>query len=266
MKQIIPFKKELLFKTKVSEITSISLEHTLTLKKDDLISGEFYVNGDYKMTEGSINREKFQFRLPFDITLDSRYDISSIMIDIDNFYYEIINNEALQVNIDVYVEGEKVIEEILEKEKIVSNIGDSLKEEKKEEVLSISENINSSYSEKIEVEEPIIDERGSSSSTDVIMPTSVHTDFEKVIEKPIIPTAILENRPASNSANEFNLFENMDGVDTYVTYYVYVVKEEDTLEKVLSKYEVSKEEVALYNNIENVTPGTKLIIPSHCNE
>ena len=65
MKQIIPFKKELLFKTKVSEITSISLEHTLSLKEDDLISGEFIINGDYKMTEGSINREKFSFTLPF---------------------------------------------------------------------------------------------------------------------------------------------------------------------------------------------------------
>ena len=86
MKQIIPFKKELLFKTKVSEITSISLEHALTLKKDDLISGEFHITGDYKMTEGSINREKFDFKLPFDIALDSRYDISSIIIDIDNFY------------------------------------------------------------------------------------------------------------------------------------------------------------------------------------
>ena len=39
MKQIIPFKKELLFKTKVSEITSISLEHTLSLKDDDLFVG-----------------------------------------------------------------------------------------------------------------------------------------------------------------------------------------------------------------------------------
>ena len=112
MKQIIPFKKELLFKTKVSEITSISLEHTLSLKNDDLISGEFIVSGDYKMTEGSINREVFKFKLPFDIALDSRYNVDNIIIDIDNFYYEIINNESLQVNIDVYIEGEKVIEEI----------------------------------------------------------------------------------------------------------------------------------------------------------
>ena len=130
MKQIIPFKKELLFKTKVSEITSISLEHTLSLKSDDLISGFFQITGDYKMTEGSINREKFEFKLPFDIALDSRYNLDSIIIDIDNFYYEIINNESLQVNIDVYVEGEKIIEETLKEEK--SNEVFSTKEQDKE--------------------------------------------------------------------------------------------------------------------------------------
>ena len=81
------------------------------------------------MTEGSINREKFEFKLPFDIALDSRYNLDSIIIDIDNFYYEIINNESLQVNIDVYVEGEKIIEEPLKEEK--SNEVFSTKEQDK---------------------------------------------------------------------------------------------------------------------------------------
>lgn len=258
MKQIIPFKKELLFKTKVSEITSISLEHTLTLKEDDLISGEFHVSGDYKMTEGSINREKFQFQLPFDIALDSRYNMSSIIIDIDNFYYEIINNESLQVNIDVYVEGEKLKEETPKIEETIPIIEESLKEEKNDEVLSIPKKEASIYSDYNTIEE-----RNSIPMPELVMPTQ--EEFEKTIEKPITPTAILETRPI-NPVNEFNLFENMDNSDTYVTYYVYVVKEDDTLEKVLTKFEVTKEEVALYNNIESVTPGTKLIIPSHCNE
>ena len=73
MRQIIPFKKELLFKTKISEITSISLEHTLRLVEDNLVSGEFHISGDYKMTEASINREKFYFTLPFEIDLDNDY-------------------------------------------------------------------------------------------------------------------------------------------------------------------------------------------------
>ena len=86
MKKIITFKKELTFKTKVCELTSISLEHQINDKEEDLISGKFLISGDYKMTEGSINREKFDFNLPFDIALNSNYDKDSIKIDIDNFY------------------------------------------------------------------------------------------------------------------------------------------------------------------------------------
>ena len=71
MKQVIPFQKELLFKTKVSEVTSISLEHFIDNIDNTVISGKFLVTGDYKMTEGSINREKFSFDIPFEISLDA---------------------------------------------------------------------------------------------------------------------------------------------------------------------------------------------------
>ena len=234
MKQIIPFKKELLFKTKVSEITSISLEHTLSLKSDDLISGFFQITGDYKMTEGSINREKFEFKLPFDIALDSRYNLDSIIIDIDNFYYEIINNESLQVNIDVYVEGEKIIEEPLKEEK--SNEVFSTKEQDKE--------LRNTYQE----DEPLFKE-----------------EYKPSIEVNKIESIIL-NEEKESLKEEFNLFDKLDNTDTYVTYYVYIVKEEDTLDKILTKYNTTKESISIYNDIENIKPGTKLIIPSTYNE
>ena len=51
MKQIIPFKKELPFKTKVSEITSISLERDIEVTEDKVVSGAFHITGDYKMNE-----------------------------------------------------------------------------------------------------------------------------------------------------------------------------------------------------------------------
>ena len=55
MKQIIPFKKELPFKTKVSEITSISLERDIEVTEDKVVSGAFHITGDYKMNEGFIS-------------------------------------------------------------------------------------------------------------------------------------------------------------------------------------------------------------------
>ena len=235
MKQIIPFKKELLFKTKVSEITSISLEHTLTLKEEDLISGEFHISGDYKMTEGSINKEKFNFTLPFDIALDSRYNTNNIIIDIDNFYYEIINSEALQVNIDVYVEGEKQ-EEIIKEEQLLE---ESLKEEPSKEVFLIKEERN---------EDTFIEE------------------YTPAIEIPTPKNIILDNHQEQIPNNNFNIFDNISNQETYSTYYVYIVKEEDNLEKILEKYNVKKDDLANYNNLDNITKGTKLIIPSLNNE
>lgn len=254
MKQIIPFKKQLLFKTKVSEITSISLEHTLTLKEDDLISGEFHITGDYKMTEGSINREQFQFKLPFDIALDSRYNMSSIIIDIDNFYYEIINNESLQVNIDVYVEGEKLEEDTKEPEPKTNIIEPTIIEEKTEEVFSDAK------------EATLTEERNHKPSNQNLF----KEEYQPAIEVSKPQTIILEKEEetTTNTTNnvEFNIFENIDNSDTYITYYVYIVKEDDTIDKILSKYNVTKENIALYNNLENINPGTKLIIPSNCNE
>ena len=106
MKQIIPFKKDLPFKTKVSEITSISLERDINVEEEGIVSGIFHITGDYKMNEGSINRENFSFDLPFDITLDPRYDVDTVTSDIEDFYYDVENEDTLKVNIDLFVEAE----------------------------------------------------------------------------------------------------------------------------------------------------------------
>ena len=243
MKQIIPFQKELLFKTKVSEITSISLEHTLSLTDDDFISGEFHITGDYKMTEGSIHREKFDFKLPFDIALDDEYNKDNIVIDIDNFYYEVVNNESLKVNIDVYVEGEKrasianeVSEQIDREDDSVNVIEESMEVDKEERIeVDDKENSNDIDNEKIEAD------------IQYKKPDNYYLDDSKE-----------ENL-------DFNIFDQMDSSDTYVTYRVYIVKETDSIDDIIQKYGVSREEIALYNDMDDIRAGTKLIIP-YCNE
>ena len=122
MRKIIPFKKDIEFETNIAEISSISLEHTLKLKEENLVSGEFIVSGTYKITEASLNVDPFEYKLPFDISIDKKYDTTNIDVDINDFYYEIINNQILEVNIEVVLEGleEKSEEEerILTEEKI----------------------------------------------------------------------------------------------------------------------------------------------------
>ena len=78
MKKIVPFNNVLTFETDVNQITAISLEHNLE-KDEDAISGVFYISGEYKMLNGGLCHEKFNFELPFDIALGSKYDMNSLL-------------------------------------------------------------------------------------------------------------------------------------------------------------------------------------------
>ena len=89
MKKIIPFKKEILFKTNINEITSISLEHQLSIHNLD-VSGEFIISGDYKVSDNSKTVEPFNYNISFESILEDRYDTTKAEVDIDDFYYEII--------------------------------------------------------------------------------------------------------------------------------------------------------------------------------
>lgn len=239
MKQIIPFKKELPFKTKVSDITSISLEREINVLDDGIVTGVFHITGDYKMNEGSINRENFSFDLPFDITLDPRYDVKTVSSDIEDFYYDVINDNTLKVNIDLYVEAEYLPESEI-KEEAIEISDDDTREEMKDDV-----------------QEDIIDD-GNNVDEDTILEVEP-IKIEKLDD-------IHEDKKEGENREEtidlgMDLFSNLDSTETYTTYYVYIVKEEDTVDKILIKYGITKEELESYNDITEIKPGDKVIIP-----
>lgn len=240
MKQVIPFQKELLFKTKVSEVTSISLEHFIDNIDNTVISGKFLVTGDYKMTEGSINREKFSFDIPFEISLDGSYDSDSIKMDIDNFYYEIINNEILKVNIDVYVTGELLVKEL--DDNVVFSDDRSISNNDK--VIDVNDYNNDSLSDDSSIK-----------YGDVLKVNSLEEDIDNDIN--------ISNDNSNISVGVSNIFDNTLNGDTYVTYYVYIVKEDDTLDKIINKFNVSREELSKYNDLDNIHKNVKLIIPNN---
>lgn len=224
MKKIIPFKKELFLKNNIAEITSISLEHTLHHEKDYLITGEFIISGEYKITDASINTESFEFKIPFDINIDDNYDLDHMIIDIDDFYYEIINNNALNINIDVLLDKleEKkrcVEEEVIEGKEKIETIFDSPKEEIKDIIAEkiISNNIE----DKISLVEEKID-----------------TAKEKIEEV-------------------------KDKIKGFVTYRVYIIKEEDTVEKIIDRYKTDRDILEQYNSLQELKVGDKIIIPSN---
>lgn len=251
MKQIIPFKKDLPFKTKVSDITSISLERKIEILDGGIVTGTFYITGDYKMNEGSINREKFSFDLPFDITLDPRYDVNSVKADIEDFYYDVINDDTLKVNIDLYIEAEYLPDTSLD-----NNI---LTEEDKSD-----NEMNDVQKEDDPVEEDrnIMMESKSDSKNDENI--EIEKDKEVTSEKIKNDDATMNDSDIErNDVDDFanDLFSNLDNTETYTTYYVYIVKEEDTIDKIISLYGVTKEDIENYNDITSIKPGDKVIIP-----
>ena len=132
MKKIVPFNNTLEFNTDVKEITAISLEPTIN-KQSDIISGVFHINGEYKITEGLIETESFNFELPFDIALSESYKEETLIVDIDDFRYELITDNKLKVNIDLYVDGEIEKQETVEVPKQRLTLVDTLINEEKEE-------------------------------------------------------------------------------------------------------------------------------------
>lgn len=115
MKEIIPFKKEVIFKTNIDEITSISLENTLNIK-DDILCGEFIINGEYKIIDEA---NPFEVKLPVSINIDD-YDGKNATIDIDDFYYEVKDNNVLFVSIDI------LLDNLIEKEPVREVVEDSI--------------------------------------------------------------------------------------------------------------------------------------------
>ena len=77
---------------------------------------------------------------------------------------------------------------------------------------------------------------------------------EKEIEMPIIEE---EKKETINS-----LFSNLDDEnDTYGTFIVYMIRQDETINSIIEKYNTSIEELEKYNDLKEIKIGTKLIIP-----
>ena len=265
MKKIVPFNNVLTFNTDVSEITAISLEHDIT-KEPDTVSGVFYITGEYKITDGVINTDKFSFELPFDIALGSEYDLSTLEVDIDDFRYELVDRDKLKVNIDLYLDGEE-LEHPTEIHEEVLPIDEELFTER--EIRALNEEDAETPSGENEEENVLsAQEEGSqteeNSSEDEIAPARdnlldemLKTDEEENMKETEV---VNENE---NENNNINIFNGFNEEEKYVTYRVYPVLEDDTLDRILEKYSVTKEELAKYNNLEDIKAGDKLIIPAN---
>ena len=82
----IPFESTLDFKTNIYEITKMSLEHDYNVSGGAVL-GNFYVTGEYRSHEVSVNKEPFKFTLPFEVELRDDIDLDTLEFNIEDFSY-----------------------------------------------------------------------------------------------------------------------------------------------------------------------------------
>jgi len=280
MKRTVPFTKTITFRTMIAEITDIEVTHTLKLVDNCEIEGDILVDGTYKMTDASQIEEEFHYKLPFMIELDSKYDTKDMEIVIGDFYFEIINEEDLKINVEIEIDGleeKKVTQEIisskiaLEEKQLIEelklddkelvrdiNIDDSIpipvemNDEKKE--LEFHYEMNPLDKLALEIEEDIMGEEINFNKKQV-------EDTTDLIQNNMLNNNDINNNSVSSIFSSISSSE-----ETFSTYYVYIVRENDTIEYIIDKYKTSRDELQNYNDLSDIKVGSKIIIPCSKNE
>lgn len=322
MRKVISFDKELEFKTMIGEITSISLDQDLSFQDDSTVSGELVVSGKYKLTAASRLEDDFLFHLPMEIVLTERLDSKTRNVTIEDFRYEVEDNDILLCHIDLLVEGVEIIDDIesdssdsdirettgSSASEIVDSSHDAgIKSELSEEelrpveVTDIVTPIESTFSTPAVSNQreksfmdivPAISSNASDKSIDVDVDISVNNNVTDTADTADTNTNVNTNTNINSSAiansssnamietvdtkdlkdqdesdgvgSLFSSFKDSD--ETFATYSVYIFRANDTIEMIMDKYQVTKEELESYNDLSSLTIGSKVIIPTHIHE
>lgn len=237
MSEKIPFKKDIIFKTIIGEITDITLNHDY-LVKTDVVEGVFYLSGKYKMTEASVIEEEFFYNIPFSIAISDRIDKNTINLTLDSFDYK-FSKDVLTLNLNLNMEFDNGPEEVMNYE--IGEKNNNMNDERKEKM---NDEIETDFQDDITINQNKIED-------------NILDDVNIVNEENII---------TSKETNNILDFTKNNIGDNYITYKVAMMREENSLENILTKYNVTIEDLKTLNNIENIKIGDKIIIPIIKNE
>ncbi len=239
MKKKINLEKRVDFPTMIGEICAISLEHDLKFIDNMNVNGDLILSGKYKMTEASRIEEEFLYKFPIEIALTEKLDLNTTKIEISDFYYEIENDDIMICNIDLEIDGLEVIDfcdDLFDSRECDGDLNKEIeipvKETKKEEVIEERADVN---------KEDIVD--------------------EKVDVKKIFNNEEKNNENVIDKKEEINIMNFDEENETYGTFVVYIIRQNETVNSILEKYNTTIEELEKYNDLKNIMIGTKLIIP-----
>lgn len=140
MREIIPLKKDIVFKSKIGELSNLNLDHDYKIN-DNVVNGTVALSGTYKMTEASVLEDDFYYTIPFSIAISDRINKDTIKIEIDDFKYD-IEKDVLKVNIDLEFtceEMEEEMEEPKELEEIHEDVDDYMNDYFKEDKIELED-------------------------------------------------------------------------------------------------------------------------------
>ena len=256
MKEIVSFSKEIEFKTMISKITSISLDHTLDVDNNN-INGDFLVAGTYRMTSASQIDEEFSYKIPVDIEIDEKYITTDLIFDINDFTYEVLNEEILLVKIDLCLDNleEKIIEAINIEDEEIETIDFNEDEEQEE-------NREEMFNNDIRVDEiVVIDEydKRNEELENLFKQIEVEQKLEIPVEEKEEDIETFKFDPTGNDS----IFMNFNNdAESYKAYHIHIVRDGDNIDSILTKYKTTKESLEEYNNINEIRVGTKIIVPA----
>lgn len=214
------------FKKEIEFKTMINNITSISLEHTLMQSGDNSIGGDLIVTGTYKQTEASQIENPFSYKIP-------VDIEIDNKY----NLDEMKIDIDDFTydfDGDKLninVDILLDNLKL-----NKPKKEEKEEL----ETLNDLFLEMDNKEE-----------------LNIQEEKKEQVELPL----------EESTDNSESLFTNLDkSKETYKTYRVYILRENDTLDYVLNKYNVSREALEEYNELNDIHIGSKLIIPNTCDE
>ena len=208
MRKNVSFEKRIDFPTMVGEISAISLEEDLKFINESSIEGNLILSGKYKLTEASRLEEDFNYKLPIEISLTEKLDISTSKVEISNFTYKMMDENIMLCNIELLIEGLELLDESRECDSDVSEIEIPIKED-------IDKVINNEFINDTDTLE-----------SDVLLKENNEVKYDKrddivVTKKEVAETIDINKDDKVENTSIFNINEDSE---TYGTLLVYIVR------------------------------------------